>query len=119
MTLAPDALAAELAALPRWTFDPARGGLITREFRFDGFAQAFAFMTQTALHAERADHHPEWSNVYDRVQVVLTTHDAGGVTAKDVALARRMDRIAAAFEALTAPATDAMRTAAVTPRPAA
>lgn len=113
MRLAPDALASELAALPRWTFDPARGGLIAREFRFDGFAQAFGFMAQVALHAERADHHPEWSNVCDRVRVVLTTHDAGGVSAKDIALARRMDRIAAAFaaQAMSAAAPDVPRAA--------
>ena len=64
---------------------------ITREFVFPDFNRAFAFMTQVALAAEKADHHPEWSNVYRTVDIVLTTHDAGGVTELDVALARFID----------------------------
>jgi 4a-hydroxytetrahydrobiopterin dehydratase len=79
-----------LAALPDWSFDEARGA-ISRRFVFADFAQAFAFMTQVALAAERRDHHPEWSNLYNRVEVVLTTHDAGGLTEKDVDLARVCD----------------------------
>ena len=67
-----------------------------RRFRFADFNAAFGFMTRVALHAEKQDHHPEWFNVYNRVEVTLTTHDAGGVTDKDVALAHFMDRIAAA-----------------------
>ena len=90
-------LAARVAAeLPGWQFDAARGGLIRREFRFADFVQAFAFMTRVALVAEKHDHHPEWSNVYNRVSIVLTTHDAGGLTEKDLALARAAD---AAFAA--------------------
>jgi 4a-hydroxytetrahydrobiopterin dehydratase len=83
-----------LAALPEWQFDEARGA-IRRRFVFDDFAQAFAFMTQVALAAEKRDHHPEWSNVYNRVDIVLTTHDAGGLTAKDIDLARYADASAA------------------------
>ena len=62
---------------------------------FANFVEAFGFMTQAALVAERMDHHPEWSNVYNRVEVTLATHDAGGVTDKDVALAHFMDEVAA------------------------
>ena len=58
---------------------------------FDDFVQAFAFMTRVALVAEKHDHHPEWSNVYNRVTIVLTTHDSGGLTAKDIALAQAAD----------------------------
>jgi 4a-hydroxytetrahydrobiopterin dehydratase len=85
-----------LAALPGWTFDEARGA-IGRRFVFEDFAQAFAFMTQVALAAEKRDHHPEWSNVYNRVDVVLTTHDAGGLTGKDIELARTADAAASRF----------------------
>ena len=85
-----EAREAALAALPGWRFDAARNG-IARSFKFGDFSEAFAFMTRTALAAEQADHHPEWSNVWNRVDVLLTTHSAGGLTAKDVALAKRMD----------------------------
>lgn len=84
-----------LAALPGWTWDAGRDA-ITRSLRFDDFSAAFGFMTRVALAAERADHHPEWTNVWNRVDVLLTTHDAGGLTEKDVALARKIDAIAAA-----------------------
>jgi 4a-hydroxytetrahydrobiopterin dehydratase len=73
-----------------WTKDQNRDA-ITREFVFPDFNRAFAFMTQVALAAEKADHHPEWSNVYNKVRVTLTTHDAGGVTQKDLDLARFAD----------------------------
>ena len=81
---------AALALLPGWRAVEGREA-VARTFRFKGFADAFAFMTRVALEAEKLDHHPEWSNVYDRVEVVLTTHDAGGVTGMDVELARVMD----------------------------
>lgn len=68
---------------------------ITKEFRFKDFNAAFGFMSRVALYAERHDHHPEWLNVYNRVDVTLSTHDAGGVTDKDVALAHFMDEAAA------------------------
>jgi len=77
--------------LPGWT-----GGddFITKIFKFDDFAQAFGFMSQIAIIAEAMNHHPEWYNVYNRVDVTLTTHEAGGVTDKDVDLAKRMEQAA-------------------------
>jgi len=85
-----------LGALPDWQLDEARGA-IRRRFDFADFAQAFAFMTQVALAAEKRDHHPQWSNVYNRVDMVLTTHDAGGLTEKDIDLARCADAAYARF----------------------
>lgn len=67
---------------------------ITKVFKFDDFVEAFSFMTHIAIIAEKMDHHPEWFNVYNRVDVTLTTHDAGGVTEKDVALAKVMEKAA-------------------------
>lgn len=69
-------------------------GRIAKTFKFDDFNAAFGFMTRVALKADKMDHHPEWSNVYNTVKVELTTHDAGGVTSKDVALAGFMDKAA-------------------------
>jgi 4a-hydroxytetrahydrobiopterin dehydratase len=93
----PDSAPHPLAAqVPAWRYAAERGGTITREFLFDDFVQAFAFMTCVALVAEKHDHHPEWSNVYNRVRIVLTTHDAGGLTEKDIALARAADAAYAA-----------------------
>ena len=83
-----------LAQLDGWQ-EVAERDAITKTFRFQTFNEAFGFMTRVALAAEKADHHPEWFNVYNRVDVTLSTHDAGGVTDKDVRLARFMDRIAA------------------------
>ena len=77
-----------LAGLPGWT---RNGDGIERSYRFRDFVEAFAFMTRVALLAEKADHHPEWSNVWNKVEVRLTTHDEGGITGKDVALATAMD----------------------------
>ena len=82
-----------LAALPGWTFDAGRDG-IARSFRFADFGEAFAFMTRVALEAEKADHHPDWTNVWNRVDIFLTTHSAGGLTARDVALAKKIDAMA-------------------------
>ncbi|HWF01495.1 MAG TPA: 4a-hydroxytetrahydrobiopterin dehydratase [Caulobacteraceae bacterium] len=75
---------------------PAAAGrdAIVKTYRFAGFAEAFAWMTRVAFEAERLDHHPEWSNIYDRVDVLLATHDAGGATQLDVELARRMEAFA-------------------------
>ncbi|WP_373488030.1 4a-hydroxytetrahydrobiopterin dehydratase [Blastomonas sp.] len=81
-----------LATLPQWTHEPTRDA-ITRTFRFDDFVAAFGFMTRVAILAEKADHHPEWSNVYNRVEILLTTHDADGLSARDVALAREIERV--------------------------
>lgn len=95
MKLAEPQLSAALATLPGWRYDAQRGGTIEREFRFRDFVQAFGFMAQVALLAERANHHPEWFNVCNRVRVTLTTHDDGGLSMKDVELARQMDALAA------------------------
>ena len=73
-----------------WTREETRDA-ISREFVFPDFNRAFAFMTQVALASEKADHHPEWSNVYNKVRVTLSTHSAGGVTQKDLDLARFID----------------------------
>jgi len=83
-----------LGELKGWTHEPKRDA-ITKTFTFKNFVEAFGFMTQCALVAERMDHHPEWSNVYKTVNVLLTTHDAGGLTERDVKLARAMDEAAA------------------------
>ena len=80
--------------LPQWRLVEGRDA-IQRSFRFRDFSEAWGFMARAALLAEKADHHPEWFNVYNRVDVVLTTHDAGGLSARDVALAAAMDRLLA------------------------
>jgi len=85
--------AAALATLSGWS-EVAGRDAIAKTFTFADFNEAFGFMARVALEAEKADHHPEWRNVYKTVDVVLATHDAGGVTARDVALAKRMDAIA-------------------------
>ena len=82
-----------LQGLPGWS-ELADRDAITRRFVFKDFNEAFGFMSRAALVAEKNDHHPEWSNVYKTVEVVLATHDAAGVTALDIALARAMDAIA-------------------------
>jgi 4a-hydroxytetrahydrobiopterin dehydratase len=87
------AIAKALAALPDWTRD-ADGLGISRQFKFKDFNAAFGFMTRCALEAEKADHHPEWSNVYNKVDIRLTTHDAGGLSQRDFDLAAKIDRIA-------------------------
>lgn len=89
--LSPDQIESALAALPGWS---RVGGKLHRELRFPDFQRAFAFMAEAALHAEKLDHHPEWSNVYGRVVVDLVTHDAGGITELDLELAKRMSAIA-------------------------
>jgi 4a-hydroxytetrahydrobiopterin dehydratase len=87
-----------LASVPDWKHDAARGA-ITRSFTFADFRQAFAFMTQVALAAERRDHHPEWSNVWNRVQIAWSTHDAHGLTQRDFDMARACDEAYARFAA--------------------
>jgi 4a-hydroxytetrahydrobiopterin dehydratase len=79
-----------LDALPDWDYDEGRDA-ITRRFVFADFPEAFGFMARVALLAERADHHPEWSNVYNRVEITLTTHDCAGLSLRDVALAEAID----------------------------
>lgn len=86
-----------LTSLPDWSLEQGEGA-IARDFKFADFVQAFAFMTRVALVAEKRDHHPEWSNVYNRVSIRLTTHDAGGLTARDFDLAAEADQAYAAFQ---------------------
>ena len=82
-----------LALLDGWSEVKGRDA-IRKTFKLGDFGRAFAFMTRVALRAEQLDHHPEWSNVYDKVEVTLSTHDAGGVTELDVALAKFIDDVA-------------------------
>ena len=84
---------AALAELSRWSLRDD-GLAITRTLRLGDFGEAFGFMTRVAIAADKADHHPEWFNVYNRVEITLTTHDVGGLSARDVALARFIDGIA-------------------------
>lgn len=83
---------AALSLVPLWVYNDAREA-ITRSFYFADFVQAFSFMTRVALIAEHQNHHPEWTNVWNRVDIALTTHDAGGVTQRDIALARAIDDV--------------------------
>lgn len=83
-----------LSGLPGWSEVQGRDAAIGKTFIFKDFNEAFGFMTRAALAAEKMDHHPEWRNVYKTVEVVLSTHDAGGVTALDIALAKSMNAIA-------------------------
>ena len=85
--------AAALDTLDEWDYDESRDA-ITRRFTFADFSEAFAFMTRVALLAEKADHHPEWSNVWNRVDIALTTNDAGGLSHKDVAMAEAIEALA-------------------------
>lgn len=87
---------AGLENLPNWRLQDGREA-IHRAFRFKDFQQAFAFMTHVAMTAEKMNHHPEWSNVYRSVEIVLATHDVGGLSKLDLDLARRIDRIFEAF----------------------
>jgi 4a-hydroxytetrahydrobiopterin dehydratase len=91
--LSAEARADALKALPEWRYDEESRAIV-RSFRFRDFAEAFAFMTQVAEAAEEADHHPDWSNSWNRVEIALTTHSAGGLTEKDLALAARIDALA-------------------------
>ena len=88
--LTPAARDAALAELPRWRFDADRGALVAR-FTFADFSAAWGWMTRVALLAEVRDHHPEWSNSWNVVEIAMTTHDADGVTAKDVEFAGVID----------------------------
>ncbi len=81
------------ATLPRWNVVSGRDA-ISRSLRFKDFSAAWGFMCRVALLAEKHDHHPEWSNVWNRVEIMLTTHDAGGLSGKDVALAQAIDKLA-------------------------
>jgi len=90
-------VAETLEALPDWSAAPGDRPAIRRKLAFADFNAAFGFMTRVALMADKMDHHPEWSNVYNRVEVLLTTHDAGGVTELDIKMARFIDEAATAL----------------------
>ena len=88
----PQTLMGFLEKTPRWKHDPQED-LIAAELEFDDFKAACDFMSQVAQAAEEANHHPDWRNVYNKVEIKLTTHDAGGITEKDIQLARKIDTI--------------------------
>jgi len=90
--LADDELKAAVASLPGWSLENAK---LHKQYAFADFAHAFGFMATAAVLIEKMNHHPEWSNIYNRVDVHLTTHDAGGVTNRDIELARLLDSISA------------------------
>jgi 4a-hydroxytetrahydrobiopterin dehydratase len=90
--LTDDEIAAALPGLPDWSLDGDRTSIV-RSFKFGTFVEAFGFMTKVALLAEKADHHPEWSNVYNRVEIRLSTHDCGGLSKRDMALAAKIDTL--------------------------
>jgi 4a-hydroxytetrahydrobiopterin dehydratase len=100
--LSPQTAADVLTTLPAWQHDAIRDA-ITREFVFADFTQAFAFMTQIAIQAEKRNHHPEWFNVYNRVKITLTTHDVSGLSQRDIDLARYADAAYSAFANFHAP----------------
>lgn len=99
--LTPDEITAMLAKLKGWGALSARDA-IGKSFSFKNFREAFAFMTEVALEAEKLDHHPEWTNVYKRVDIVLATHSVGGLSELDEKLALKIDKAAARFIATTA-----------------
>ncbi len=84
-------LEAEIGNLPGWSLDDEK---LYKQFEFKNFIGAFAFMTKVAITAEKMNHHPEWFNVYNKVQIHLTTHEAGGISENDVNLARKIDTLA-------------------------
>ncbi len=92
--LTPQEIEEALSALPGWTLD-ADGKGVSRSFKFSNFVEAFGFMSQVALLAEKADHHPEWSNVYNRVEIRLSTHDCDGLSKRDMGLATKIDGLCA------------------------
>ena len=96
MTAVPQQISVEdaLATLPKWQKADDDRPAIFRSLRFADFNAAFGFMSRVAIQAEKSDHHPEWSNVWNKVDIVLTTHDAGGVTQRDIDLARFIDAAA-------------------------
>jgi 4a-hydroxytetrahydrobiopterin dehydratase len=89
--LSPDAINAALSSLDGWSADGEKA--ITKKFKFKNFSQAFGFMTRVALDAEKANHHPDWSNSYNTVEIALSSHDAGGLTQRDFDLARKIEAL--------------------------
>ena len=92
--LNPNEIESVMTSLSGWS---AQSGKLYREFKFKSFVEALGFMTQVALIAESKNHHPEWSNVYNRVKIELTTHESGGITERDVDLAGRINGLAASI----------------------
>ena len=90
MRLSEDDISEKLKDMPGWTIT---NGKLHKEFAFDTFNQAFGFMTRAAMEIEKMNHHPEWFNVYNRLTVELTTHDAGGITQNDINLARILNSL--------------------------
>lgn len=90
MRLSPDALKAELKSLDGWSIKNEK---LHKEFEFRDFNQAFGFMSRAAMHCEKMNHHPEWFNVYNKLTVDLTTHDAGGITQNDINLAKILNSL--------------------------
>jgi 4a-hydroxytetrahydrobiopterin dehydratase len=90
--LKPEEIAAARSKLAGWTIEDGETKL-KRSFKFKDFSEAFGFMSRVALLADKADHHPDWSNSYNKVDIVLSTHDAGGVTQKDVDLAQKISAL--------------------------
>ena len=90
--LSPEDIQATLSTLKNWKLDQEKKS-ITRNFEFGNFIEAFGFMSKVAILAEKHDHHPEWFNVYNQVRITLTTHDAGGLSQKDVDLATAIDAL--------------------------
>jgi 4a-hydroxytetrahydrobiopterin dehydratase len=88
MRLSEDQIKTELAGLPGWNVVK---GKLHKDYIFDDFVEAFGFMTRAAIHIEKINHHPEWFNVYNKLSVDLTTHDAGGITQNDIVLARTLN----------------------------
>ncbi len=88
-----DQVMSALGEASGWQFSADRGGMLQRAFTFADFTQAFAFMTQVAQVAEQMDHHPEWFNVYNRVDITLTSHDIGGLSKRDIAMARAISAL--------------------------
>jgi 4a-hydroxytetrahydrobiopterin dehydratase len=91
--LGAEALKTALSGVPAWQYDAA-AGTISRRFSFRDFSEAFGFMTRVALAAQAANHHPDWSNSYGKVSITLSTHEVGGLSERDVALARTIDAMA-------------------------
>ena len=96
MKLQDNEIAAACARCSDWQYDPNKGGALLRNWVFKDFSEAFAFMARVALLAEKHDHHPEWSNVYHKVSIRLTTHDADGLSLKDIELACAIDQLLSA-----------------------
>ena len=90
MRLSDEQIKSELTGLSGWS---VVNGKLHKDFVFDDFVEAFGFMTRAAIHIEKMNHHPEWFNVYNKISVDLTTHDAGGITQNDIALARTLNSL--------------------------